>query len=214
MTKNTTESVRETYDRLAGAYACRYVNELESKPMDRELLHRFAVDVQGRGAVCDMGCGMGHIARFLRDAGASVFGLDLSPRMIEQARRLNPDILFQVGDMMALALRDESLAGIVAFYAIVNIPPDFLPTVFQEMVRVLQPGGLLLLSFHIGDETLYPDELLGQRISMAFFFFQPIDIRRQLERVGFAIEEIVEREPYAPEVEYQSRRAYIFARLR
>jgi SAM-dependent methyltransferase len=212
VTNNTTQSVRETYDRLAEAYAHQYANELQSKPLDRELLNRFVAEVQGRGEVCDMGCGMGHISRFLRDAGASVFGLDLSPEMIEQARKLNPDISFQVGDMVGLALPNDRVAGIVAFYAIVNIPPDSLPTVFQEMLRLLKSGGLLLLSFHIGDEVLCPGEILGVQTSMDFFFFQPIDIRRQLESAGFAIEDVIEREPYAPDVEYQSRRAYIFAR--
>jgi hypothetical protein len=36
-------------------------------------------------------------------------------------------------------------------------------------------------------------------------------VRGSIERAGFEIEEIIERDPYAPEVEYQSRRAYIFA---
>lgn len=210
--KETTQSVRENYDRLAEVYTRRYQHELRSKPLDRELLERFAAAVKGQGEVCDMGCGMGHISRFLSDAGASVFGLDLSPRMVDQARKLNPDISFQVGDMMALTLPDDAVQGIVAFYAIVNIPPELLPKVFQEMLRVLKPGGLLLLSFHIGEEILRPDELLGQPISMDFFFFQPRDILRDLQVAGFMIEEAIEREPYAPEVEYQSRRAYIFAR--
>jgi len=47
---------------------------------------------------------------------------------------------------------------------------------------------------------------------MDFFLFPPQEIRRSMEAAGFAIEEVIEREPYAPEVEYQSRRAYIFAR--
>ena len=214
MERNTTQSIRESYDRLADAYARRYASELESKPLDRELLNRFVAEVRGRGDVCDMACGPGHIARYVRDRGTSVFGLDLSPRMVEQARRLNPDISFQLGDMMALDLQDEALAGILAFYSIVNIPLDSLRMVFQEMARVLQPGGLLLLSFHIGDEIVRPEELLGQPISMDFFFFRSIDIRNRLEEADFVIEDVVEREPYAPDVEYQSRRAYIFARKR
>jgi hypothetical protein len=47
---------------------------------------------------------------------------------------------------------------------------------------------------------------------MDFFLLQPSAIRQYLEAAGLAVEEIVEREPYAPEVEYQSRRAYVFAR--
>jgi len=46
---------------------------------------------------------------------------------------------------------------------------------------------------------------------MDFLFFQPAEIKLGLEAAGFTIEEIIEREPY-PDVEYPSRRAYIFAR--
>ena len=87
------------------------------KPLDRELLSRFAAEVKSRGDVFDIGCGPGHITRYLRDAGlAKIFGLDLSPRMVEQAQRFNPNISFQIGDMLALHLQDRSLAGMVAFY--------------------------------------------------------------------------------------------------
>src|SRR5215469_6940566 len=206
MYDNLAASIRESYDRLAEEYAHRFVNELQRKPLDRELLCRFARGVAYLGETCDMGCGPGHITRYLRDAGAAVFGLDISLRMLEQARRLNPDICFREGNMMALDLPDGALAGIVAFYAIVNTRKEFLPSVFREMARALQPGGLLLLAFHIGEETVRLPELWCQPISMDWFFFSTAEIRSFLETAGFAIEEIVEREPYAPEVEYQSRR--------
>lgn len=212
MTDDITRSIRESYDRLADEYARRIFNELQHKPLDRALLNRFAGEVAGRGEVCDMGCGPGQVARYLRDAGVAVFGLDLAPQMVEQARRLNPDISFREGNMLALDLPAGALAGIAAFYAIVNIPRESLPAVFREMARVLQPGGLLLLAFHAGSDTLHESELWGRPISMDFFLFEPPAIRRDLEAAGLVIEDVVEREPYAPDVEYQSRRAYIFAR--
>ena len=213
MRNESTESVRESYDRVAAAYARHYATELRNKPFDRELLSRFVAATKDSGDVCDMGCGPGQIARYLRDAGlAQAFGLDLSPQMVEQARQLNPDISFQVGNMLALPLEDRSLAGIAAFYAIVNIAPDLLPPVFGEMWRVLQPNGRLLLSFHIGDQVVHPEEFLGHRISMDFFLFQPTAIVKQIESAGFAVDDVIERGPCAPEVEYQSQRAYIFAR--
>ncbi len=132
--------------------------------------------------------------------------------MIEQARQLNPGISFREGNMLALDLPDNTLAGIAAFYAIVNLPKEALPIAFREMLRVLQPDGLLLLAFHIGEESLHPEELWGRPISMNFFYFQPADIQNDLQDAGFLIEQTIEREPYAPEVEHQSRRAYIFAR--
>ena len=80
------------------------------------------------------------------------------------------------------------------------------------MARVLKPDGLLLLAFHIGDDTLQPNALWGRPISMDFYFFPPHVIQRGLGAAGLVVEEVIEREPYAPEVEHQSRRAYIFAR--
>jgi SAM-dependent methyltransferase len=212
MIDTITQSVRENYDRLADEYANHLFDELAKKPFDREVLNRFAAQVRQGGDVCDLGCGPGQVARYMRDAGAAIFGIDLSPRMIEQARQLNPDIPFREGDMMALDIPDATLAGIIAFYAIVNTPKESLPLVFREIERVLKPGGLLLLAFHIGDETLHPNELWGRAVSMDFFLFQPSVILHYLEAAGFAIDEVLEREPYPPEVEYQSRRAYIFVR--
>ncbi len=212
MIDRITQSVRENYDQLADEYACHLFDELAKKPFDRHLLERFVAAVRQSGEVCDIGCGPGQIARCLRDAGAGVFGLDISPRMIERARQLNPDISFREGDMMALDLPDRTLAGITAFYAIVNTPRESLPLVFREMERVLKPGGLVLLAFHVGDETLHPDQLWGRRVSMDFFLFPPRVIQQYLESAGFAIEGFFQREPYPPEVEYQSQRAYIFAR--
>ena len=162
---DTVESIRQNYDSVADEYARRIFDELRNKPLDRELLDRFAAATAGRGEVCDMGCGPGHIARHLREAGASVFGLDLSPRMLEQARELNPGMQFRPGNMLALDLPDNSLAGITAFYAIVNLPPALLPTVFSEMHRVLQPDGLLLLAFHNGDEERHLTEFLDRPVT-------------------------------------------------
>jgi len=86
MEDNLTQSIRDSYDRLADEYALRISGELQHKPLDRELLNRFVAEMAGRGEVCDIGCGPGHVARYLRDLGTSVFGLDLSPNMLEEAR--------------------------------------------------------------------------------------------------------------------------------
>jgi len=204
--------IRADYDLIAHDYALHIGNELEAKPFDREILTDFVHVVPGPGRVCELGCGPGHVSRFLRECGSDVFGLDLSPRMIEEARRLNPDIEFREGNMLCLDLPDCSLSGIVAFYSIVNLPQDSLPAVFSEMHRVLQPRGLALIAFHIGDEVLRPGEMWGRPVFMEFLHHPALKIQQLLREAGFAIDEVRERGPYAPEVEFQSHRAYILAR--
>ena len=212
MDQSPIQSIRESYDRVADAYAEAIYDELRHKPFDREQLTRFAAATTGRGRVCDMGCGPGQVARFLSEAGADVLGLDLSPGMIEQARRLNPEIEFREGNMVALDLPDRSLAGIAAFYAIVNLPAELRRQSFREMARVLQMDGLALVAFHIGGEVLGVKELWGTPITMDFYLLDPAVIRAELEVAGFEIEEYLERDPYPPPVEHQSRRAYVLAR--
>jgi ubiquinone/menaquinone biosynthesis C-methylase UbiE len=204
-------AIRRDYDALAEDYARHIYEELQHKPLDRELLTRFARSV--RGEICDLGCGPGHVARFFHEAGATVFGVDLSPGMVEQARRLNPEIEFREGNMFALELADESLAGVVLFYSIVNLQKRVLPAVFREVARVLGPGGRVMVAFHTGDEVLAEKELWGHAISMDFVLLPPKEICRQMEEAGLVVEEVVERDPY-PEVEYPSHRAYVFGRKR
>jgi SAM-dependent methyltransferase len=212
MIEQKTSDVQSSYDRVAEEYVRHIYDELRHKPLDRQLLDRFADGVRGTGLACDLGCGPGQVARYLSERGVAVCGVDLSPGMVEQARQLNPGIEFHQGDMKALDVPEEVWSGIAAFYAIVNLSPAEVALALREIQRVLQPGGRLLLSFHIGEEVSHVEDLWGCTVCLDFYFFRTRDVAGYLNTAGFEIDEIVEREPYAPEIEYQSRRAYIFAR--
>jgi SAM-dependent methyltransferase len=198
----------ESYDRVAERYAEKFFNELERKPFDRDLLDRFADTVRGRGKVCDVGCGPGHVARYLHARGVEVLGLDISPRMLEVARELNPGIRFDQGDMQALDLPDSSLAGVVAFYSMIHLARSVVPRALDEVTRVLRPDGVALISVHGGEGEIHADEVLGQTVSMDVSFFQPAEMQTLLEGAGFKVEEVLSREPY--DFEFQSQRVYIW----
>ncbi len=211
MIQAKTSDVQSGYDLVADEYARRLYGELQHKPLDRRLLDRFADTVRNVGLACDLGCGPGQIASYLHGRGIQVCGMDLSPGMVQCARRLNPEIEFYAGDMRALTVADNTWAGIAAFYAIVNLPPADLAQALREMMRVLAPGGRLLLSFHIGEDSSQIEDLWDSGAALEFHFFRVSTVEDYIRDAGFAIEEIIEREPYSPDVEYQSRRAYIFA---
>ncbi|MDT7602701.1 MAG: hypothetical protein QOF61_698 [Acidobacteriota bacterium] len=202
----------DSYDAVAEEYAAHLFDELEHKPFDRRMLDWLVEKVQARGMICDLGCGPGQIARYLTERGVHVCGIDFSPEMIRRARELNPGITFQQGDMLDLAdVADEAFGGVAAFYSIVHVPRERMTDALRETRRVLCAGGVLLLTFHVGSETVHRDELFGKRVSLDFLFFETGEMKEYLAAAGFALEEVIERDPY-PEVEYPSRRAYIFAR--
>ena len=208
------EELRDSYDLVAEDYAEEFQSELDKKPFDRKMLDWLAERVGDLGVICDMGCGPGQVARYLHDVGAKACGIDLSQGMVQQAQRLNPGIPFEQGDMLALRdVADNSYGGIAAFYSIIHVPQQYIVQALRELGRVLQPGGTLLLTFHIGREVVHKDEWWGKEVNVDFMFCETGAIKADLATAGFELAEVIERDPYA-DVEYPSRRAYIFAQKR
>lgn len=148
------DETRRSYDTVATTYADLTRHLLDETPEERSILASFAETVrsQGGGPVADVGCGAGRITAHLHQLHVDAFGIDLSPAMIDVARRDHPDLRFEVGSMTNLALADSSIAGLVAWYSLIHVPDNALGSVFNHFQRVLRPGGPLLLGFHVGDE--------------------------------------------------------------
>ena len=204
-------NTQNSYDQVAAEYAEQFKNEMDDKPFDRECLDRLAREVGTLGPICDLGCGPGQIARYLHRQGVDTLGVDLSPRMIAEARRLNPEIPFHQGNMLSLPDADNSWGGIAAFYCIIHIPRERVVDALREMKRVLKLGGLLLVTFHIGSEIEHLDEWWEKPVNMDFAFYLSEEMEKWLMDAGFELEETLVREPN-PEVEVATRRAYLFAR--
>jgi SAM-dependent methyltransferase len=198
-----------SYDRVARHYAAEYFDELSRKPFDRELLDRFAESVSGAGEVWEIGCGPGQIARYLKDRGVRISGIDLSEKMVDAARSANADISFARGDMLALNFPDNSLSGIVSFYAIIHLQRSDIARALREMFRVLEPAGRLLVSFHGGEGELHRDEWYGEPVSIDVTLITHEEMLEYLRVAGFSDARVIAREPY--EFEYPTRRMYALA---
>ncbi|NUS00089.1 MAG: class I SAM-dependent methyltransferase [Kribbellaceae bacterium] len=112
--------------------------------------------VAGSGRpVLDVGCGPGRTTGLLAARDLPVIGIDLSPGMIEVARRDHPDLDFRVGSMTALDLPDGCASAVVAWWSIIHLPRDVVPQALAEFHRVLAPGGFLLMGFHVGEESVH-----------------------------------------------------------
>ncbi|MFJ4783392.1 class I SAM-dependent methyltransferase [Streptomyces sp. NPDC088794] len=192
-------ATRTFYDTIAEDYADLFRTEL-TKPVDRAMFAAFA-ELVGPGArVADLGCGPGRITAHLASLGLSVvLGLDLSESMLAIARREHPELRFEHGSMLAVDLPDGSLAGAVSWYSSIHTPVDELPALFAEFLRLLAPGGYLLLAFQVGDEPRRHDRPFGHDVQLDFLRRRPEQVLPLLLAAGFAPVSQTVREPWPNE---------------
>jgi SAM-dependent methyltransferase len=202
---------REAYDLLAEAYAARVDAKPHNAFYDRPALQSLLPPVAGR-RVLDAGCGPGVYAEWLAGRGAAVVGLDVSPRMLAQARQ-------RLGDEASLLLAD--LGRPLAFLAPASfdvvlsaLALDYVRdwgAAFREFFRVLRdPGHLVFSCAHPADDfyRLHPDGnyFAVEQVDFEWRGFGPPvrvpSYRRPLGEVlgpllaaGFAFERLLEPRP-------------------
>jgi len=136
--------------------------ELWDLPTNNERLAA-AVELVGKQVV-DVGCGAGGLVRFLREQGADPVGVECGEAMISQAREADPDHTdaYRDGVGQDLPLEDESVDMVVFSYSLHHVPIDEMGNAVNEAVRVLKPGGQLVVLEPVAEGP-------------GFEVFQPVD---------------------------------------
>jgi SAM-dependent methyltransferase len=202
------DDFRSSYDAVAEVYARTFFDELSRKPFDRELLDAFAALVPQATAL-DVGCGPGHVGRYLSERGMDVVGVDLSPAMIEIARRLNPAMRFEIADMRSLPMADGTMGAVAAFYSLIHVPRTEVPAVLEEFRRVLVPSGRLLLAVHGGTGTVTNSDFMGEKVPFEATLFEKDELVDMLTAAELEVTMATIRQPY--EFEFQTLRLYVGA---
>jgi SAM-dependent methyltransferase len=205
--------VRRTYDVVAERYADAVDRELDHRPLERALLAalpELAGLDEAPGVVADLGAGPGHVARHLRQLAVPAVAVDLAPAMAVVARHRN-GVPAMAGSLTALPLASSSVAAAIVLFAWIHLTDEELDAAAAELRRVLRPGGVAVISFHVGDDVVHLDEWHGHAVDVDFRFLQPGIVTAVLERAGLCVEASLERAAI-PEIEAQTRRCYLVAR--
>ncbi len=136
------DAVRGMFDRIAPVYDA--MNRIMTAGLDRSW-RRLTVEavVRPGDRVLDACCGTGDLAVGAERAGATVTGLDFSPRMLERARRKSDTVEWVEGDLLALPFADGSFDAATVGFGVRNVAD--LEAALTELRRVLRPGGRLAI---------------------------------------------------------------------
>jgi ubiquinone/menaquinone biosynthesis C-methylase UbiE len=185
-------AARDVFDVAAEAYVQFVGTEISSAtehPIDRSLLVVF-VDLVKRHSiarVADVGCGPGRVAAFMADHGLDVVGVDPSQAMLAVARTAHPGIQFEEGQLDALPIETRALAGAVCWYSIIYTPLNRLDEAFDELARVLRPGGYLLLAFQTEGEQVHRENAFDTHLALTSYRHEVREVADRLKSTGFTI---------------------------
>ncbi|WP_155370771.1 class I SAM-dependent methyltransferase [Catellatospora vulcania] len=172
------EQVRDAYASVAHLYIDLFGAAHQVPAEDLSLIGRHLTIKPG--AVLDLGCGPGHITGYLRSLGVDATGIDLVPEFIAHAKATHPDGTYRLGSMKNLDAGDGSIAGILAYYSLIHLPPQDLDGVLAEFRRVMAPAGTLVVGFVHGDDVAAFDH----KVVTAYRW--PVDeFSARLARAGF-----------------------------
>ncbi|MDF3819622.1 metalloregulator ArsR/SmtB family transcription factor [Leptospira sp. 96542] len=135
--------------------------------------------------ILDLGCGPGALIPFLLNKSKQVVGLDSSSNMINQANQMygkNPTVRLVKAQLESIPLESESCDAVVASMVIHHISHP--PTVFEEMYRVLKPGGVVCFV----DLAKHNIEFMRDNFADLWLGFEPELIESWLTSVGFVLE--------------------------
>jgi SAM-dependent methyltransferase len=193
--------IRATYDTVAADYGRLLPNLRAETPLDQAMLATFAelTKATSLGLVVDVGCGTGRVTAHLHSLGVDIFGVDLSPGMIDIARQTHPHLRFDIGSITGLELPDESVAGVLAWYSTIHTPPEDLPDVYIKLSRVLAPGGYLLVGFHVGDGVRHLTQAYGHTVSVDAYDVAPEVVAHLALQAGLVVHTQMVRAPQGGE---------------
>ena len=180
MQKYNAREVRDCYNRTAKEYAEQFLNELDNKPFDRNILNRFNDMLPNGSLIYDFGCGSGQTTKYIHNKSKhKIIGLDFSENAIRLAKQNFGEIEFVVDNMLDSQMASSSADGILAFYAVVHFTYIEIEQALKEWRRLLKPNAIALFSFHVGDEYVEVVDFLG--VSGANAIWHLLDVDRVLE---------------------------------
>lgn len=198
---------RQGYDAIAAEYA-RLLPRLNAETsLDIAMIDDFADRCAAAqlGPVLDAGCGTGRVSAHLAARGLEVFGVDLSPGMIEVAQRMHPRLRFGVGALEDLPVPDAGLGGLLAWYSLIHSAPGRLSSIVGELGRVLRPAAWLLTAFQAGNgECVEHASVYGHTVALTSYRHAPHRVVTALNKAGFVVRAQLHRDPEGIEMTPQA----------
>lgn len=169
------------YNKIATKYNKTFSNR-------SNYLDDFLKYVPKKGKILDIGCGVGVDSSYIKSKGYIPTGIDISKKMLEIAKKKNPQVDFRLGDMRKLNFKNDSYNGIIASYSLIHIPKNEVSGIISNLYKILKKGGIIYLGLQSGKSCeIFIDEPFKHGESLFLNIMSLKEIKVILEKEGFKI---------------------------
>lgn len=184
MISKSLESTRRWYNANAGKYA-----EATRKSPSLVECWGFLSFLPKNPKVLDAGCGAGVAAAVMSYTGAEVVAVDISKKLVSEAKKRYFNLNFQVGNFLTLEFPDESFDGVWSHASLVHLETtEEIEKAISEFHRVLRPGGVI----HILVKSQTGTEKVITSMGRTFHLYSPSETEVLLSQAGFSVFELDE----------------------
>ncbi|MEI7741776.1 MAG: class I SAM-dependent methyltransferase [bacterium] len=153
---------------------------------------KFIVFLKSGDTVLDVGCGGGTKSKYLTSHGLKITGIDLSDKMVEIARRENPESEFFALDLNQADTLSGSFDGIFVQAVLLHIPKDKVEAALKKVISKLKEGGYIYVSVKEqrpgqAAEEVKTESDYGYEYQRFFSYFTDAEIERLFKNLGLEI---------------------------
>lgn len=168
----------------------KYKKNTEKGIQETAWIEKFSKSLPTDSKVLDAGCGYGRDCQFFSSHNLDSYGIDLSTKMIEAAKEIDPNSKFSVMDLTSLRFESDTFNGIWCNAALLHLSKSDASVALNEFKRVLKTGGVLFLGLKVGEgEKFVTDDRYGNTQRFFSYYSQP-EIENLLKTTGFKVVDI------------------------
>jgi cyclopropane fatty-acyl-phospholipid synthase-like methyltransferase len=183
----------ETWNKVASHYQEKFMNlDLYNETYD--IICNTLVKDKSR--LLEVGCGPGNITKYLlnKKPDFNIFGIDVSPNMIELASKNNPSASFSVLDVRHISAINTKFDGIICGFCLPYLSPSDTEKFISDSYSLLNMDGLIYISFVEGEYSMSGFKT-GSTGDRCYFYYHQLDkLKKQFVECKFEVLKIVKVE--------------------
>lgn len=177
--------------RMFSEHVSEYVGRFMDLSLYSDTFEQFAAILPKNATALELGCGPGNVVKYLRSIrnDLDIMGIDLAPGMIEEAKKQNPGVRFELMDIRDIGQLNQRFNAVIAAFCLPYISYDDVPALFENIRDLTADDALVYVSFMQGEKERSGFEKTSFTGDKEIYinYHDKLETKHLLEKNGFVV---------------------------